>query len=610
MAETNIEQPKKGIRVGKSTMREAKNPEPIEKITKGIVYWGKDNLYPNELVSHRQDNPIHGGIINQKVTFMCSAGIDILGMEEAEAKKLEAIIKENVDDFETFNGFAILFKKVGEKYIPETIDFECVRFMEKENWFAISDDWSAKSQSLEKTNYREVKDIAKAVLTGPDADTQLLLYARIKPKQRKLKNGKLSLCYYPVPNYVGATTSILAGIEQDYFTYSESVNGYKGGTLVSMNNGEPETDEKADEIANKIKGEATERDKQGGITVVFADGGDNAATVTSMNGNDLDKRYIESNKEIRSKILVGHSAGSPTLFAVNSEGLFGSKEEMETAYTLFANNYIKDRHNFMSSRIEWAFARLGRPEVKIQFKKYVLVMSQEADDDNRTLRQLNSMGPLVATKVLDSMTQDEIRQLAKLGESNAVQMSSHQASKILVSMLSRIGIERNEMQVIKSRPYDFTSSDEDFLKEVEQFAKLSTNQQLILKLIQDGKTFSEISKTLGKGALYLSLELLKLNASGDLRGWKIVNPSSIALEVRYSYEVKSGMGKAIIETTRDFCRDMIELDRLYTRAEIEKLSAEIGTDVWRYRGGWYTNPGTGRTTPSCRHEWRQNIVKK
>jgi hypothetical protein len=269
---------------------------------------------------------------------MCSAGIDILGMEETEAKKLEAIIKENVDDFETFNGFAILFKKVGEKYIPETIDFECVRFMEKENWFAISDDWSAKSQSLEKTNYREVKDIAKAVLTGPDADTQLLLYARIKPKQRKLKNGKLSLCYYPVPNYIGATTSILAGIEQDYFTYSESVNGYKGGTLVSMNNGEPETDEKADEIANKIKGEATERDKQGGITVVFADGGDNAATVTSMNGNDLDKRYIESNKEIRSKILVGHSAGSPTLFAVNSEGLFGSKEEMETAYTLFANN--------------------------------------------------------------------------------------------------------------------------------------------------------------------------------------------------------------------------------------------------------------------------------
>ena len=599
----------KKVAVGKTKLREAKNPEPVEKKSKGIIRWGEDNLYPHDLVAFRQDNPIHGGIINQKVTFMSSAGVTITGLEGKE-KELELILMDSVDDFETFNGFAILFKKEGETWKPEQVDFEAVRFSEEENWFKISDDWSAKQQSEEKTNLRVVKDISKAILTGEEADTQVLLYSRIKPKQRKLKSGKLSLCYYPVPGYIGALISIMAGIEQDYFTYSESINGYKGGTLVSMNNGQPDTTEEADEIADGIKGEATDRDRQGGMTVVFADGADNAPTVTSLNGNDLDKRYLESNKEIRSKILVGHSAGSPTLFAVNSESVFGSKEEMEVSYALLSNNYVNKRQKFISASVVWAYSRLGIAGVGIEFNKYVLSLTQEATDDNRTLRQLNSMSPLVATKVLESMSEDEIRQLVKLGTATAQQMSAELSDKALILLMSHIGVSKKDAEVLKSRTFDLTSSDEDFLKESERFAELTKNQQLILKLIKDGKTFSEISQSLKLGALNLSLEILKLNASGALKGWKVVEPGAIELEVRYSYEVKSGMGKAIIPGTRDFCRGLIELDRLYTRDEITKLSNEMELDVWRYRGGWYTNPNTDKTTPSCRHEWRQNIVKK
>lgn len=33
-------------------------------------------------------------------------------------------------------------------------------------------------------------------------------------------------------------------------------------------------------------------------------------------------------------------------------------------------------------------------------------------------------------------------------------------------------------------------------------------------------------------------------------------------------------------------------------------------DVWKYRGGYYTNPDTGVTTPYCRHEWVQQIAIK
>lgn len=597
------------VRVGRSDFRKVSNPEPLEKKSKGIILWGADNLYPNDLVSYRQDNPIHGGIIGQKVTFMSAAGAEITGTTDEKLKeKIQELLPQIIDDLETFNGYAVLYKRTGDAWMPEHVDFESVRFKDEDGWFAISDDWSAKSQSKDKTNYKVVKDIRNAILSGESADTEVLFYSRIKPKQRKLKNGKLSLCYYPVPTYIGAMTSILAGIEQDYFTYSESVNGYKGGTIVSLNNGQPETDEKADEIADKIKSEATDRDTQGGMVVLFADGGDNAATVLQLNGNDLDKRYIESNKEIRNKILVGHQAGSPTLFAVNSESLFGSKEEMETAYTLFSENYVKGRQTYVSKGMSWSLARIGLGKIDIQFNKYVLALNQEKEDDPQILKDLKSMDPPMSAAVIAQMTPDEIRGLAKLAPKSL--MSSQLGDKALLKILSDVGVSRTDISVVDSRTYDFKATDQEYLDTIEKFADLTKEQQLILKLIQDEKSFNEISKALGKGALALSLELIKLNASGALKGWKVTDPGLIDLEVRYSYEVKAGFGDPVIEGTRDFCREMIRLDRLYTRAEIDQLSNDMDLDVWRYRGGWYHNPKTDRTTPSCRHEWKQNVVRR
>lgn len=564
---------KKTIVVGKSTFDEAQTPQAIEKKSQGRITWGLDNLYPYELVGWRQDNPIHGGIIEQKATYLSAAGVDVTGLDPSLAEAVQGMIPEVIDDFETFNGFAVLFKRPSKEsttWTAEQVEFESIRYMCEGNKFAISDDWSVKTQS-DKTNYKEVKDIKFAALTGDNADTEVLLYAKIKPKQRKLENGKLSLCYYPVPNYISCAVSILAGIEQDFFTYSESKNGFMGGTVISMNNGTPATEKEADEIADRVKNQATNRNRRGGLTILFSDGADNAATVNNMNGNDLDKRYIESNKEIRNKVMIGHQVVSPTLFAVLQESAFGSKEEMETAYTLFVNNYVSKRQKFVSGALEWAFGRLGIPNVKIVFRKYELVLGTETKTVNN--EKMSAKDPVLLR-------------------------------------LSKIGSDRKGYSIVKSRTFDFSSSDEDFLSSVQEFDTLTQQQKLILKLINDGKTFSEVSAALGKGALALSLELIKLNAKGLLKGWKVVKPEAVDMEVLYSYEVKAGLGPSLIETSREFCVDMVNLDRLYTRKEIDTLSNELDTDVWRYRGGWYTNPDTGKTTPSCRHEWKQNIVRR
>jgi hypothetical protein len=80
-------------------------------------------------------------------------------------------------------------------------------------------------------------------------------------------------------------------------------------------------------------------------------------------------------------------------------------------------------------------------------------------------------------------------------------------------------------------------------------------------------------------------------------------------EIRYRYDLRpDATGAKVIDTTRDFCRTLIKLNKLYTRQDIDQMTAIMGFSVWERRGGWYTLPGTDISRPSCRHIWQQQIV--
>jgi hypothetical protein len=83
--------------------------------------------------------------------------------------------------------------------------------------------------------------------------------------------------------------------------------------------------------------------------------------------------------------------------------------------------------------------------------------------------------------------------------------------------------------------------------------------------------------------------------------------------VVYSYQKRPGIEgppKLPDGRTRDFCARLLDINRLYTRDDINSISSRVDRDVWKYRGGWYTNPETGASTPYCRHIWMQQLVIK
>ena len=115
------------------------------------------------------------------------------------------------------------------------------------------------------------------------------------------------------------------------------------------------------------------------------------------------------------------------------------------------------------------------------------------------------------------------------------------------------------------------------------------------------------------------LEILKVDVKTGIP--KLTQPLSEIIDkpiktsflVRYAYQWKSIVPQGQRDTSkhpsRPFCAKLMELNKLYTRAEIEMLTARLGYSVFDRGGGWWTMPN-GEHSPSCRHQWVSKIVVK
>ena len=88
---------------------------------------------------------------------------------------------------------------------------------------------------------------------------------------------------------------------------------------------------------------------------------------------------------------------------------------------------------------------------------------------------------------------------------------------------------------------------------------------------------------------------------------------NVEISIKYSYEWKDEIPLNQRDTSefpsRPFCRKLMELKRLYTRSDIELMSARLGYSVWDRKGGTWRKPN-GEVSPECRHQWVEQMVVK
>jgi DNA-binding Lrp family transcriptional regulator len=244
----------------------------------------------------------------------------------------------------------------------------------------------------------------------------------------------------------------------------------------------------------------------------------------------------------------------------------------------------------------------------------------------RVIRQF-SQGKIskeIATTMLKSglgMTDNEVNAMLGIDDDPMTEDFSFSAldEDTVIGLFREVGEPKADYNIIQSKA---VFSSRDAFAEGDLIDK-TLDKQILALIDKDRKiSIDDIAKAVRKSREVVQGRLSYLVESGavsydpKIEERKLTKPLSklvddmdvTTFEVKYSYEWKPIIPSYQRDTeahpSRTFCRKLISEDRLWSRSGIEMLSARLGYSVFDRGGGWWGD------SPSCRHEWRRNVVVK
>ena len=486
---------------------QAEQPRFEEKRAKGYVEFGGNNNYPEYLIGLFNESPKHGAIIKSKTNYIFGQGWD--GIEQKANTKGETwnqITKKCILDDELFGGYylQVIYNLLGQIKDVYHLEYHKVRTNKEQNEFQVKNDWS---DNKEKPRHYPAFNIQ-----DPTA-SQILFVKQYNPKSD----------IYPLPNYFQGLNYIESDVQVSRHILGNAKDGFVATTLINLNGGEPAEEAKeAVERGIKKKFTGSEGDR---VVIMFNKSKDNSAEILPLSSTMLTKEdFTNVNNLIQQEIFACHQVTSPSLFGIKTEGQLGGSTEIRDAYTIFSNTYVNERQQAIEEVFNKLFEYVGIkgeyqliPVEPLGFEFGESVMAQNLTKDEirqimgkepldpsiKTQAQvisdnINALSPLVANKVLESMTTDEIRSLAGLIPAvggNVVPDGSMPAPQVLGndSIKNLTGRQyQNVMRIVRQFTNGKLSKEQAALMLKNGFAFTDADVNTFLGL--DTETFSAVDK--------------------------------------------------------------------------------------------------------------------
>ena len=643
----------KTIKIGFSN---DKVPMFVEQKSKNWIKYGEENNYPQYLVLLFNRSAKHNAIVTSKQLYISGKGwtFDQTEMQGEEVIALQGFI-DNPNQYETLNELAkktildnelfggCYIKVVGTKGKKGQelyhIDYCTVRSNEDNTEFYISDEWIDESGNENNTPLF-------TTLPAYDPNTKqaesIYYYKSYRPNLRT----------YTLPDYIGAVPAIITDAEVANYHRAEIQNSFKGSKMITFVNGIPSDDEmKATE--RKLKSKFTSTDSAGSIVVDFADDKDRVAIINDLSAGDFADKYTALNETIQQEIFVGHKITSPMIFGVRVPGQLGGRDEMIDAFNLFTNTYVAPRQEVQ----EQIFNIFAPVKGKLRIKQLEPIMPSFTEqtltqiltkDELRDIigrkpleiknvvsnvaDSLGALSPLVATKVLNQLTPNEVRAIigkeavvggdAIVPSADVTAPAGFKFSKQVKDLIdfetfSKYGESVENFELVKTKKVMFGK--EDFISKIEQgildlikkTPDITVESLMEVMKLDKTKISDAIETLIGQGLIDKNLAITTKGENKDV-------PSFSELFIRYKYALRSD-APALVEggESRDFCAAMMSNPRYFSREDIDNISNDLGQvydipnyDAFRMRGGWLHDVDKGVNVPYCRHIWVQELVKK
>jgi DNA-binding Lrp family transcriptional regulator len=639
---------------------DVKVPVMKELPNKGWVLFGEDNKFPNMLLTMFNKSSKHNGIVLGKVNYIVGKGFD-QPMAANQYESCNEVLKKVCLDVEVFGGcyIEVQYNQLGKVAAYYHVPYHKVRSSKDNTQFFVKDWESYKKNDEPKVfaAYNPKED--PAMLKN---QTQILYYKEYRPGvetysypgymgalnaiQTDIEISKYHLSTITNGMFASKMISFFEGIPTEE-EKREIEKGFKSKFTGSENAGNivlnfgkdpnkrPQMDDLSstdldkhfDILAKSIQeelfsGHQITSPQLFGIRVEGSLGGRSEI----RDSYEIFKSTYCNDKQQALEILFAELTGvEKKIIPVEPIGFEFSEA---TLLQIAPKKWLLEKIGIDASQ----YPEIAQTDVQPTQTQQAIV---NENLKNLSGRQWQSLTRIIRKFEKGEISQEQAKLLLKsslglndeevntmLSIDNEMQFSSQEKDELWLDALSKCGVSKQDFLIVKSSRFNFAKQ--------ESFADVTQIETNVLDLIRKDKritaeviaetldlevdSVNEILKRLQKeGRISAKVtrigqdEIIERKLSEPLAKQSELKPETLGFKIMYSYEWRAGFGAADKPTRREFCARLQDMDKLWSRADIETWSRRLGYSVWDRGGGWYTEPD-GSRSKSCRHEWRRVVV--
>jgi len=545
-----------------------------------IEYGTEDwkNLYPQFLIDLYYNSSTHAAIINSTAEMI--AGQDIICEEEdynldtyvklkkflrhANSKEsLHQVIKKVAFDFKLQGAYALhcVYNRERTEIVEVFhVPVERVRAgrpneLGQVDTYFICADWS-------NTRMNKPYPIAAFNVNDRTSGSQLLYSGAYSP----------NMDIYHTPDYIAGCNWALVDQRVAEFHLSNIENGFSGSYFISFANGIP-TQEERFQIEQSLTEKFTGAKNSGKFILTFSDDKTRTPEITPISVSDADKQYLALQELLVQNICSAHRVTSKTLLGIDSTNGFSSNtDELVNAANFYQNTVVRGFQLNILNTLQTIFS-VNNMDLPVEFVQLKPITIQF---DSETIREV--------------MTQDEIREdlgLPSLSDDEEVVEDRDDFSKTekaekteLESFIEEFGEDMpEEWELVEEEKADGEHTDFDFEEVLNDVA----NEKI--ELASTGRAIPS-RKSEQDGVSKKTYDYFR---------------------VRYVYTKDNFLSQE--GETRDFCRQMMGVKKVYRKEDIINMSKKPVNPGWGPRGANTYSIWLYKGGGNCHHYWLRQIYK-
>jgi Phage portal protein len=389
------------------------------------VRFGNDNLFSQLLNQMYFSSPLHGAICDYKTNAVIGGGFALATDKLTTPEKLELYMFERKTKLKhTVKAvtrqlivhnriyFKLCFDSTKKLVKIENVSPEKVRISRFKDMYYLCDDWS--------TNI-EITSIKPYHVACSDYE-QLYCY--------EIKS--LGQDYYSLPQYTSALNFAFLSGELSFFAKSNIQNSIFP-SFAMMFPKRPQSEEEKHmikETLERLKGASN----SGKAVAFFANSQEQLPKIEALPNNNNDKLFQEASQLNTEQICFAHTI-DPILMGIRTTGSLGGGADIKQAYVIFEKNVVMELRSCVSVIFN-ELLTIARIPAEFTINNFQIINENIVElegDTSKTNDALNSLSPLVATKVLETMTINEVRALASLPPIEGGDLTQSASNAIVVT---------------------------------------------------------------------------------------------------------------------------------------------------------------------------------